>query len=159
MTTPTWSSLSIDTSFALRTAASRLAEEFIGTFGAETIERFLHSSYDQLAMRATVAKFLPLMAERFARQWLSAVAKVEGLHRDGKPTVLFLCTHNAGRSQMALGFFEALTGIRPSPGRADPNPDTRSTPPPSPLWPNEASTFPTSSPNPGLTKLCAPPTS
>ena len=24
---------------------------------------------------------------------------------DNKPTVLFLCTHNAGRSQMALGFF------------------------------------------------------
>ena len=23
-----------------------------------------------------------------------------------KPTVLFLCTHNAGRSQMAMGFFE-----------------------------------------------------
>ena len=27
-----------------------------------------------------------------------------------KPTVLFLCTHNAGRSQMALGFFNALAG-------------------------------------------------
>jgi len=25
-----------------------------------------------------------------------------------KPTVLFLCTHNAGRSQMALGFFTHL---------------------------------------------------
>ena len=25
-----------------------------------------------------------------------------------KPTVLFLCTHNAGRSQMALGFFTRL---------------------------------------------------
>jgi arsenate reductase len=29
-----------------------------------------------------------------------------------KPTVLFLCTHNAGRSQMALGFFEHLAGDR-----------------------------------------------
>ena len=110
MTTPTWSSLSIDTALALRTAASRLAEEFTGTFGSETIERFLHSSYDQLAQQAVVTKFLPLMAERFARQRLRAVAKVEGLHRDGRPTVLFLCTHNAGRSQMALGFFAALTG-------------------------------------------------
>ena len=26
------------------------------------------------------------------------------------PTVLFLCTHNAGRSQMALGFFNHLAG-------------------------------------------------
>ena len=42
MTTPTWSTLSVDTSLALRTAASRLAVEFTGTFGTETIERFLH---------------------------------------------------------------------------------------------------------------------
>jgi protein-tyrosine-phosphatase len=30
----------------------------------------------------------------------------------GKPTVLFLCTHNAGRSQMALGYFTHLAGDR-----------------------------------------------
>jgi arsenate reductase len=29
-----------------------------------------------------------------------------------KPTVLFLCAHNAGRSQMALGFFSNLAGDR-----------------------------------------------
>jgi arsenate reductase len=29
-----------------------------------------------------------------------------------KPTVLFLCTHNAGRSQMAIGFFGHLAGDR-----------------------------------------------
>ena len=29
-----------------------------------------------------------------------------------QPTVLFLCTHNAGRSQMALGFFSHLAGER-----------------------------------------------
>jgi protein-tyrosine-phosphatase len=31
---------------------------------------------------------------------------------DGKPTVLFLCVHNAGRSQMAMGFFGHLAGDR-----------------------------------------------
>ncbi|MDE3722781.1 arsenate reductase ArsC [Nocardiopsis sp. N85] len=31
---------------------------------------------------------------------------------DGRPVVLFLCTHNAGRSQMAMGFFRHLTGDR-----------------------------------------------
>ncbi|HVV23055.1 MAG TPA: hypothetical protein VHF06_26715 [Pseudonocardiaceae bacterium] len=31
---------------------------------------------------------------------------------DGKPAVLFLCVHNAGRSQMALGFFQHLAGDR-----------------------------------------------
>ncbi|MGI8627816.1 MAG: arsenate reductase ArsC [Geodermatophilaceae bacterium] len=37
---------------------------------------------------------------------------MEGLHLDGKPTVLFLCVHNAGRSQMAMGFFTHLAGDR-----------------------------------------------
>jgi arsenate reductase len=40
------------------------------------------------------------------------LAKVEGLRDDGKPTVLFLCVHNAGRSQMALGFFQHYAGDR-----------------------------------------------
>ena len=31
-----------------------------------------------------------------------------------KPAVLFLCTHNAGRSQMAMGFFKHLAGDRAS---------------------------------------------
>ena len=35
---------------------------------------------------------------------------MEGKITDAKPTVLFLCTHNAGRSQMALGFFNHLAG-------------------------------------------------
>jgi arsenate reductase len=94
----------------LRTAATRLDSEFGDHFGVETIERFLHSSYDQFAGRATIPNFLPLLAERFARQRLKALAKVEGKVTDGKPTVLFLCTHNAGRSQMALGFFAHLAG-------------------------------------------------
>ena len=104
--------LSVDHEPALRTAATRLQDEFSDTVGVETIARFLHSSYDQFAGRATVANFLPLIAERFARQRLIALARVEGKMRDGKPTVLFLCTHNAGRSQMALGFLTHLAGDR-----------------------------------------------
>jgi protein-tyrosine-phosphatase len=110
----TWTrrDITLEQSLALRAAAERLAGEFDGTFGTDTIERFLHSSYDQFAGRATVVNFLPLMAERFARQQLRALAKVEGLADDGLPTVLFLCVHNAGRSQMAMGFFEHLAGDR-----------------------------------------------
>ena len=100
--------LTIDQQLALKTAATRLQTEFTDTFGVETIERFLHSSYDQFAGRATVVNYLPLLAERFGRQRLRALARVEGKIIDAKPTVLFLCTHNAGRSQMALGFFTHL---------------------------------------------------
>ncbi len=104
--------LTLDQQVSLSTAASRLAGDFTGVFGAETIEKFLVTSYDQFAGRATVARFLPLIAERFARQRLQALARVEGLHDDGLPTVLFLCVHNAGRSQMAMGFFQHLAGDR-----------------------------------------------
>jgi arsenate reductase len=104
--------LSIDQQLALRTAATNLARQFDGTFGTETIERFLHSSYDEFAGRAVVMNYLPLLAERFARQRLHALAKVEGKHDAGVPVALFLCTHNAGRSQMALGFFTHLAGDR-----------------------------------------------
>ncbi|MHA7665197.1 arsenate reductase ArsC [Mycolicibacterium sp. HS_4_1] len=102
--------LSIDQQLALRTAVTRLETEFAGTFGTETIERFLHTAYDQFASRAAIPNFLPLLAERFARQRLHALARVEGHISDGKPTVLFLCTHNAGRSQMALGYFTHYAG-------------------------------------------------
>jgi protein-tyrosine-phosphatase len=104
--------LSIDQQLALRTAAGNLGRLFAGIYGNETIELFLTSSYEQFATRSTVPHFLPLLAERFARQRLEALARVEGHHRDGKPVVLFLCTHNAGRSQMALGFFSHFAGDR-----------------------------------------------
>jgi protein-tyrosine-phosphatase len=104
--------LSIDQQLALKTAAAHLGREFDGTFGVETIERFLHSSYDEFAGQAVVLNYLPLLAEKFARQRLRALARVEGKVNDGKPVVLFLCTHNAGRSQMALGFFQHLAGDR-----------------------------------------------
>ncbi|TCC54367.1 arsenate reductase ArsC [Kribbella pittospori] len=113
MTELTWhrrEDLSIDQQLALNTAAARLTDEFSDIYGTETIERFLHSSYDRFATGSTIPNFLPLLAERFARQRLHALARVEGHHDDGKPVALFLCVHNAGRSQMALGFFQQLAG-------------------------------------------------
>jgi len=104
--------LSVEQVLALRSAATRLQADFEEIFGKETIELFLKSSFDQFAGKATVRNFIPLLAERFARQRLKALAKVEGKVDDGLPIVLFLCTHNAGRSQMALGWFNKLAGGR-----------------------------------------------
>jgi arsenate reductase (thioredoxin) len=109
---PDLQELSPEGNLALKTAARNLRQEFEGTFSVETIEQFLATSYDQFAARATVINFLPLMAERFARQRLHALARVEGRQYDGVPIVLFLCVHNAGRSQMALGWFNHLAGAR-----------------------------------------------
>jgi protein-tyrosine-phosphatase len=108
--TPRRDDLSIDQQLALRSSASRLAEQFAGVYGVETIERFLYSSYDQFAVRSSIPHYLPLLAERFARQRLTAQARIEGRGDDERPVVLFLCVHNAGRSQMALGFLTHLGG-------------------------------------------------
>ncbi len=120
--------LSIDQNLALRTAAVRLRDTFGEMFGIETIERFLHTSYDEFAGRAAVLNYLPLLAERFARQRLNALAKVEGKAGTGLPTVLFLCTHNAGRSQMAMGFFTHLAGDRAVAWSGGSEPGTRVNP-------------------------------
>ena len=109
---PSLEDLTIDQQRALRSAAVNLHREFEGVFATETIEQFLVTSYDQFAANARIHTFLPLMAERFARQRLKALAKVEGKASDGLPVVLFLCVHNAGRSQMALGWFNHLAGGR-----------------------------------------------
>ena len=102
--------LSIDQQLALRAAATRLQGELGDHIGMDTIEKFLRSAYHHFAARATIPNYVPLLAERFTRQQLQALARVEGNVDGGKPTVLFLCTHNAGRSQMALGFFTHLAG-------------------------------------------------
>lgn len=104
------SDLSLDEQLALKTAAANLHHEFAGSFSTETIDRFLHTSYDQFADGSTVTTWLPLLAERFAKIRLQALAKVEGNAADGRRTVLFLCVHNAGRSQMAMGFFQHYAG-------------------------------------------------
>jgi hypothetical protein len=94
----------------LRRSISELKETFIGTFGSETIERVLTDSYDALLPTAKTTTFLPVIAERFARERLRAIGKADGSLPSAVPGVLFLCVHNAGRSQMAAGWLRHLAG-------------------------------------------------
>jgi protein-tyrosine-phosphatase len=89
----------------VRRAADRLAEDFDGTFSRETIERYLTESVDLLG-DARVNVFVPVLAHRFARERLRALAHVEGRIVKAEPEVLFVCVHNAGRSQMAAGLLK-----------------------------------------------------
>jgi arsenate reductase (thioredoxin) len=62
-------------------------------------------SVDQpLALKAAAANLQAEFADMFGGE------TIEGKSGDCKPIVLFLCTHNAGRSQMAMGFFNELAG-------------------------------------------------
>lgn len=96
----------------LLSAASELHEQFRGVFGEETIQALLFISYAELAARATIDRWLVITAERFTRQRLRALAHAESRSAGKVPSVLFLCVHNAGRSQMALGWFTHLAGDR-----------------------------------------------
>jgi protein-tyrosine-phosphatase len=95
----------------IASAITRLADEFQGIFGRETVERFVFDSLDDLK-GAKVKNFIPLFAERFARDRLWSLAKVEGRITAAQPMVLFLCVQNAGRSQMASGWTHHLAGDR-----------------------------------------------
>jgi arsenate reductase len=112
MRSSSFDALPLEQQDLVRRAVVRLEHEFAGTFGPETVERFLLDSLDQLAPTATVENFLPLLTERFARERLTALAKAEGRQASDRPSVLFMCVHNAGRSQMAAGWLRHLAGDR-----------------------------------------------
>ncbi len=90
---------------AVAQACSRLADDFAGTFSVETVRRYVDDSRARWA-DARVTTYLPIMIERFARQRLRALAKVEGKMVSDLPEVLFVCVHNAGRSQMAAALLD-----------------------------------------------------
>lgn len=83
-------------------AADRLADEFAGIFSRETIARYMADSQDLLG-EARINVFVPVLAHRFARERLRALGQAEGALAKEEPEVLFVCVHNAGRSQMAAG--------------------------------------------------------
>jgi protein-tyrosine-phosphatase len=83
-------------------AAERLASEFRGIFSEEAIARYIGESVDLLG-GAKINVYVPVLAHRFARERLRALAQVEGAIVKEQPEVLFVCVHNAGRSQMAAG--------------------------------------------------------
>jgi arsenate reductase (thioredoxin) len=82
-----------------------LATEFRGIFSLETIERYVDESVDRMS-GARVVDFIPLFVHRFSRQRLRALAQAEGRIAKDVPEVLFVCVHNAGRSQMAAALLD-----------------------------------------------------
>jgi protein-tyrosine-phosphatase len=109
---PTVDDLNVAQRHLIHTSALRLQDEFAGIFGPETIERYISDSLDQLLPNSKVVSFVPVLVERFAKDRLQALAKIEGRRISDKPSVMFLCVHNAGRSQMAAGWLQHLAGDR-----------------------------------------------
>ncbi len=95
----------------IRHAADELHEEFAGVFSAETIARYVEES-SELLSGARISTYVPLLVHRFARERLQALAQSQGEIAKTHPEVLFVCVHNAGRSQMAAGLVALRSGGR-----------------------------------------------
>jgi hypothetical protein len=95
-------------------------------FSRETIARYIAESVDLLGA-SKINVFVPVLAHRFARERLKALGQAEGLITKQMPEVLFVCVHNAGRSQMAAGLVKlrsegASTFVPPAAIRREINP-------------------------------------
>ena len=94
----------------LRVTIAELAEEFRGVFSRETVARYVQDSYESVGERPTVGpNFLPVIIQRFSSERLWAVAQADGLVEKALPEVLFVCEHNAGRSQIAAALAHNLS--------------------------------------------------
>ena len=95
---------------SLRHSATALERRWKGQMNVETIERFMAESLDIILPRARVRTWVPVLVERLTNDRLRALVRLESDRTDLNPSVLFLCVHNAGRSQMAAGWMRHLAG-------------------------------------------------
>ncbi|WP_325051319.1 arsenate reductase ArsC [Pseudonocardia dioxanivorans] len=78
-----------------------MTSRYIGVFSAGTIHRYVFESNTALRRTAKVRAHLVSLTGRFAADRLTALAQAQGAIMKTVPEVLFVCVHNAGRSQMA----------------------------------------------------------
>lgn len=81
--------------------ALTLAPRFDGRLCPETVDRYVRECHTLLYRTSAVKRYLPVLTERFARERLTALGQVQGSLIRAVPEVLFVCSRNAGRSQLA----------------------------------------------------------
>ena len=86
-----------------------LTYHYDGIFSRPTVQRAVEQARERLAQVAKFPNFLPILTERFARDQLLAAAQAEGKIATTVPEILFVCVHNAGRSQMAAALAKHLS--------------------------------------------------
>ena len=89
-----------------------LAYAYSGVFSLESIVAAVTQSREDLEPISKVPTFLPVLVARSARERLMAAAQAEGRIAKAMPEILFVCVHNAGRSQMAAALAEHLSARR-----------------------------------------------
>jgi len=89
-----------------------LAYRYDGVFTRSEVEGAVAAARGRLEPTAKIPAFLPVLVSRFARDALLAKAQAEGRVAKSTPEILFVCVHNAGRSQMAAAIAEHRSGGR-----------------------------------------------
>lgn len=92
--------------------ASDLAYAFEGVFSREAVAQAVADARARLEPAAKVTTFLPVLVRRFAQEQLVAAGQVSGNIAHTVPELLFVCVHNAGRSQLAAALAQHLSGGR-----------------------------------------------
>jgi len=104
--------MSTDRTEWLARESTTLATEFAGIVGAETVSRYLEEAVAHLDQHAKVDTYITIIARRMAHDRLRQLARAEGLISAEHPEILYVCVHNAGRSQMAAVLTQGLGGDR-----------------------------------------------
>ena len=98
---------------ALTAVYTRIVDEltyhYDGIFSRQTVQRAVEQARERLEPVAKFPNFLPILTQRFARDQLLAAAQAEGKIASTVPEILFVCVHNAGRSQMAAALARHLS--------------------------------------------------
>ncbi|MET9817227.1 MULTISPECIES: three-helix bundle dimerization domain-containing protein [unclassified Streptomyces] len=99
-----------DASAVLERITGRLSARHSRSFSRATVAQYVEECAALLSRQARVGTHLPVLVERFADQRLGALARGLGLSPKPAPEVLFVCTENAGRSQLAAALMRRRTG-------------------------------------------------
>ena len=103
--------INTDSNEIIENSTRELSRKFAGIYDESYIRPIVVESYASFAT-AKVQSFVAVFTTRFANDRLKALAKIDGKIRSTMPSVLFVCVHNAGRSQMAAGWVRHLAQDR-----------------------------------------------
>ena len=89
-----------------------LTYSYEGIFSSQSVAAAVDAARLALEPASTVQTYLPVLVARQAREQLMAAAQAEGHIAKTVPEIVFVCVHNAGRSQMAAAMTEHLSARR-----------------------------------------------
>lgn len=87
-----------------------LAHRYADTFTRAEVQARVDDARAELEPVTRHPEFLQILVLKHARDHLMSAAHQEGRIAKEVPEILFVCEHNAGRSQMAAAFAEWLSG-------------------------------------------------